>query len=327
MQLGLTPKQLRDRRTRVSASDVGPILGLHPSRGPWSVYAEKHGIYSTQQEPIMTLGLMVEPMVREAGAEILGAPIAPSGTLLFDDWAAATPDGLIGADAGVEIKLSIFGDGAWGQEGTDEVPRHYVTQCNWAMHWTGRHTWHLLRLDVGMDLGNLAAWMVEQGRDPLPLLSDALQTGYGARIRHYRMTYRESLALKVVARCRAFWERYIDGDEMPEPNDEEICGRAVRAIRDDVAAHRERLSVPSGEDVAAALRAYRDADAGEREAGAGKRTSLNAWRLADARKQAARAGLEEAFGDRTEMHVPGVGRATFRANRAGARVLRCSWEE
>lgn len=324
---GLTPRQIADRRTRVSASDVGPILGLHPSIGPFQTWAVKEGLHEVKQEPIMTLGLMVEPLAREFGSEALGGLIEDSpGTLLFNDWAAATPDGLLGDDAGIEIKLSIFGDGAWGAEGTDEVPRHYVLQCNWSMHWTGRRTWYLLRVDVDMSLGGLLIWMVEQGKDPLPVLRDALQSGHGARLRVYRVDYRESLALKVVERCRTFWERYIKGDEMPPPTDEAVCGQVLRRMRKEAGEAAEAKRVTPTAEAGEALRAYRDAEREAKAEKAAKAVAANRWQAAELARVKARAELEAVLGDREELNMSGVGRVTFRARKDGVRVLRVRWE-
>ena len=304
---GLTPEQIAIRLTRISASDVAPILGEHPSRGPWSVWDEKNGGPGIVQTPLMSLGLAIEPLVRAYGATLVGCPIEDSpGTVIRDDWASCTPDG-VASDDGVEIKLSVWGREEWGSEGSDEVPDHYVTQCNWSMWVTGRRRWHLLRLDMGGWGAAHCQWLMAQGRDPLPCIAEWLDSGCGlARIHHYVLEYHAPLARELVSRCRAWWESYVMGMEMPAPTDEDVCRKALQRLL----AHRPQPA-PGTPPRVAALIAVRDLD--------------GAAKAATCARDTARNSLVAAIDGHESMIVPGVGKVTHTQNKNGVYSLRFSW--
>ena len=305
----LTAEQHETRNSRVSASDVAPICGLHSSRGPWSVWADKQGHRDVEETSLMRLGLAVEPLVRELGADVLGEPIHDTpGTVVASDWACATPDGFTEED-GVEIKLTVWGDLGWGQEGTDQVPAHFVTQCAWGMFVTGRRRWHLFRFNVDSNAANHTCTLLDAGEDPLPQLRAWFDSGCGlVTLHHYILEANKRLEEALVKKCRAYWVKHIRDGIPPEPNDEAACRKALE---------RSLVSVKGAAEVTPeriiAMRYAREAWANEAKA--------------KKMKEAAKARLIKSMGGHQVLKVPGVGRVTHRANKHGAFSLRANWEK
>ncbi len=170
---------LRARRRGITGTDVAAILGLNPWRTALDVYLEKIGqAEETQVSEAMWWGTYLEEgMARRyvdltgiRKAELLrGGSIAKafpkSRSMVFGKGADAhvlirhrtypfllgTPDGLIpGRKRGLELKTAgdFAGIEEWGEEGTDQLPMHYLTQCAHYMAVTDFPSW-----DVGALLG------------------------------------------------------------------------------------------------------------------------------------------------------------------------------
>lgn len=128
-----------DRNTGIGASDAPAVLGLSPWRTPLEVFLEKTGRAAPQAESLpMRIGKALEPVVLEAFSERTGLTVARRQERIYCPrfpWRWATVDAIAG-DALVEAKTS--GEFAeWGDEGTDQIPRHYIVQVQHALACTG----------------------------------------------------------------------------------------------------------------------------------------------------------------------------------------------
>lgn len=150
----LSPEQLAKRRTGITATDVAAVVGLDPYRSAIDVFMDKVG----QKQPFAgneftRWGNLLEPTIRDDYAERRGVRVEVPGTLEHPcvTWALATPDGICYRSGlrdpsnGLEIKThsSRVAD-LYGEQGTDEVPRHELIQCMWNMYVSGLDSWDLV---------------------------------------------------------------------------------------------------------------------------------------------------------------------------------------
>lgn len=149
--------QLEMRRTGITGTDIGAILGYSPFKTPLQVYLEKIGQAEPQEMTgDLERGTFLEAGVRDWYKHRTGAVrVEVPGTLRHPKHPRilATPDGLAwfvwGKEAmenvtdfslfpatrrGLEIKLpGPFAEGGWGRPGTDEIPPTYRMQAELEM--------------------------------------------------------------------------------------------------------------------------------------------------------------------------------------------------
>lgn len=149
----LTSEQKRMRKTGIGGSDIAAIAGVNPWKSALDVYLDKMDIVEDVEEnEAMEWGNRLEDMI--AGKYLEGK----KGFLLVGrttrhpkhDFLLATPDRLFVPE---ELDIEHYGEGAYekcldkatrvveiktaglttsklfGEEGTDEVPDYYLTQC------------------------------------------------------------------------------------------------------------------------------------------------------------------------------------------------------
>jgi putative phage-type endonuclease len=147
-----TPEWHNARRGLVTASMVGAILGLSPymtrAQALRRIVRDMHGA-----EPEFTGNIATEYGTRnEAGAlvefeMVTGHSVAPGSFHTRDDWAGASPDGLIGDDALVEIKCPFSKRAGAGDAGflpLEDQP-HYAAQVQFQLWVTGREVGHFFQ--------------------------------------------------------------------------------------------------------------------------------------------------------------------------------------
>lgn len=192
----LTREQwLEKRKSHVTATDIGAIVGLNPWKSKLSVWLEKTG----RSEPVvetlpMRLGKMLQPVVLDLYDSETGLVTRRCGDtelIVCEDFplAAATPDAEVVGERVVEAKTaSGRGVSRWGEPGTvDAVPDYYALQVYWQA------------MVMKSDVADLAA-----------LLS-------GNEFRIYEMVRGRNLDLEAQLREAAlqFWTDYVLTDTMP----------------------------------------------------------------------------------------------------------------
>ena len=138
---------LEQRKKGIGASEVSSVLGVSPWEGPTAVWLRKKGLIQEQpdnerfrigrlfEDPIAKLYEARENVKLEGdGMQTIFHPTLP----IF-----ATPDRLVvGRPRGVEIKaVNPMMAGAWGEEGSDQIPDYYVSQVAVCMAITNRDAW------------------------------------------------------------------------------------------------------------------------------------------------------------------------------------------
>lgn len=152
-----TPAWYEARRQGVTASEIPVILGLSPWSSPYNLYWEKTGHIDPQADTeTLAWGRDLEAAILNRFARQHPELAVTTGALHQhgDDprW-MATPDGLahprrrlatnpavrkIGSlrsrpAAVVQVKTASDPH-EWGDEGTDQIPAHYLAQVRWEMH-------------------------------------------------------------------------------------------------------------------------------------------------------------------------------------------------
>lgn len=144
--LGLSDKQLALRRTGIGASEIAAIAGLHPTRRPIDVWAEKVGAAEPFEGNAFTeWGHRLERAVAEAWQDRHpDRSIFTPGTLRHREhaFAFASPDRIVvpprrrARDAWEELleikNVSLYRADEFG-EGEDEIPEHMLVQVQWQL--------------------------------------------------------------------------------------------------------------------------------------------------------------------------------------------------
>jgi len=185
---------LEARHNGLGATDIAVLSGLHPFRKPSAVYADKRRLLETEENYHMWWGKREEPLIMERFSYETGHSLIPVLNRNFTHhefaWAMATPDAFLSdITAGVECKsVSISQRYRWGESWSDVVPEEYFIQCQWDMFVTGLDLWYLV---AKMD----------------------------RELYYYVIQRKPTLIEKLFNRGREFWYRYIEGDELPPPDE------------------------------------------------------------------------------------------------------------
>lgn len=182
-------KWLEARRKGLGGSDAAAACGLSPWATPLDLYLDKIGEAEPREETEpMRWGKALEPLVLAEYERRTGSVVNPGGELLVHPdhaWMLANLDGTA-AGAVVEAKTTGRLSDEWGDDGTDQVPVHYVAQCVHYMAVSGLSEAHLACL----------------------FLADRL-------LRVYRLAWDQGLADQLVTLEAKFWRRVEQRDPPP----------------------------------------------------------------------------------------------------------------
>ena len=202
-------KFLAGRKKGIGGSDVAAILGFSPYKSPYQLWLDKTGRSERKesQNESAHFGNLLEDVVakefsRRAGVKVqrvtqqlfledhpwaLGnidrAVINPeiSGNVRFKDGALTT-DRLLECKTASEYMSKLF-----GEEGSDQVPDYYLTQCLWYLLITGCKV-----IDLAVLIG-------------------------GNKFRMYRIERDEDLIQSIFNQVKAFWFNHVIADVPPDP--------------------------------------------------------------------------------------------------------------
>ena len=155
-QQHFTPEEQLDRRNWIGGSDAAAAINMNPYRSPYDLWQEKLGLVPPFEGNEATLwGKLHEPVIRQQYAERTGNVVRlPEGVIKHPTipFAAVHPDGIVPESKRLyEGKTARYSDG-WGQDGTDEVPQHYLIQCQHGMGCLGYDVTDLAVLIGGSEL-------------------------------------------------------------------------------------------------------------------------------------------------------------------------------
>lgn len=127
-----TPEWHAARRAGIGGSDAPAVLGLSPRATPFEVWLDKTSALpsSSHEDETMVWGRVLEPAIRGEYQRRSDAQVVEVGLLRHPDfpWLICSPDGVSGERI-LEIKTARHG-AEWGDQGTDEIPLHYLVQAH-----------------------------------------------------------------------------------------------------------------------------------------------------------------------------------------------------
>lgn len=172
----LSPSQLAERASGITATDIAAIVGVHPYRSAVDVWSDKIGDAAPFIGNDRTKwGNLLEPVLRADYEERKGVRVEVHGTMQHRErpWMKATPDGLVYERAevfpnhGLEIKChTVHLAYLYGAPGSDEVPDYELTQCTWNMGVTELPRWDLIAFIDGQPID----YVIDQDRNLMDLL-------------------------------------------------------------------------------------------------------------------------------------------------------------
>lgn len=205
---------LSERRRGLGGTDAAAILGVHPWKTAFEVWAEKTGrMPDVEQSKAMKWGNLLEDPIAEEYMRQTGRKLWKPDRLMAHPTHACiigTPDRLvIGEERGVDVKTSgAYQMKHWGTEETDEIPRHYIVQAAHYMAITGFPLWDIFVLIGGND--------------------DRLYT-----IKR-DLTFEKIL----ISRLVEWWDRHIVHDEEPPVDQSETAAAYIAQMYPEHAAPR-----------------------------------------------------------------------------------------
>ena len=190
---------LAARRAGITATDAAAILGVHPYKGAFDVFADKLGVKpETPDNPAMYWGRALEAVVAHRYAADTGyklVELAPGDVMKHPvhRWLVGTPDRLVPTVPCVlEVKTAGYrAADRWGDAPDGAIPEEYMVQCAVYMAITGYQTCDVAVLIGGQDYrvynlardAELEAMIIDEcdrfrtnyivpGREPPPDASD-----------------------------------------------------------------------------------------------------------------------------------------------------------
>lgn len=189
----LTDQQKEERRTGIGGSDVAAVCGLSPWRTALDVFLEKTGdVAPIDETPAMYWGKRLEDVVADEYARREGVDLRRvNRTLRAKDhpFMLAHIDRQVLDGARILECKTARDSQDWGEEGTDDVPIFYLTQC---LH-----------------------YMIVSGRDVCDL---AVLFLLERDFRIYRIGFDRDTADRVIDLEADFWQRVEEGNPPPPVN-------------------------------------------------------------------------------------------------------------
>jgi len=226
----LVAPQVKDRIGIIGASDSGTVCGVNP----YGSIVDLWMVCSGRQEPFAgneatEWGNRLEPVLRGVYTERTGRKVEKCPDTFRHpkhSFIVAHPDGMCD-DRLLEIKNTRVTEG-WGEPGTDQVPKHFLTQATQQMALTGKK------------------------------LCDVIVLLEGGRDRIYTVPFKERLADKIFELEAKFFHDYVEADVAPDPKSlwdaKKLWGQSVKSprIADNVAVEAVRMLAEAKERLKAA---------------------------------------------------------------------------
>ena len=222
----LTYEQLLLRKTGIGGSDAAAIVGLGKYATPLDVYFDKTTptVEETRITDAMERGNVLEPFVKSLFERKTGWHVEPpSVTQRNPDhpFMLANLDGLLPSERALaEFKTAAYTAKTkeeWGEEGTDEIPKHYLIQVAHYASVMGADTVHIGVLfgdeKLFQSYRTLYTLSTETGRS---LSSDDLET-LKCDFRVYTYKKHSDLTRKLINKEKSFWFDHVQQKVPPSP--------------------------------------------------------------------------------------------------------------
>ena len=192
---------LEMRNKGIGGSEVASIVGLNPWKSAYELWLEKTGrieVADLSNNESVEWGIKLEELVAEKFCEVTGKKVRRQGMIQDEDvpyFFANIDRALIGDEtAGLECKTTnAYSKNEWKD---DQVPAHYICQCQWYMGITGATHWWIAVLIGG---NHFVYKKIERNEEDIKALRDA---------------------------AKDFWYK-VQNDIMPEVDDSSTCSEAL----------------------------------------------------------------------------------------------------
>ena len=188
------------RKTGIGGSDAGAVCGLNPYVSSIGVYLNKIGkAPEVEDNEAMRQGRDMEDYVARRFSEKTGLKVRRSHQLYRSKehpFMIADVDRMIvGEDAGLECKtVSAYGADKW-KDG--QIPVHYLLQRLHYMAVTGKKTWYIAAVILGVDF------------------------------QYRKIEWEEEMISKLIEVEQRFWEQFVCSGHMPDPDGTEACSESL----------------------------------------------------------------------------------------------------
>lgn len=210
---------LEERRNSLGGSDMGAVLGLNQYRSPYSVWAEKVGIFPERPDnEAMRQGRDLEEYVAQRFAEKSGYKVQRMNYLLRNDDAphlhASIDRRIVGEPSGLECKTaSALNMKAYAG---GEFPESYYAQCVAYLAVTEWERWYLAALIL-----NKAFYVYQITTVPGDTCPEWCESS----------VYVPPEELSALKRCaKDFWECHVEAGIPPDMDGSESTTEALDAI-------------------------------------------------------------------------------------------------
>ncbi len=219
---------LERRRQYIGGSDAAAALGLSKWKSRLDLYREKRGELIVEETPVMTRGIVLEPLVAELYRRSTGHETEDGAWVVSSQypWMATTPD-LSDVDDNciVQIKTtSSWAREAWGVPGNWTIPADYLLQCQHELAVTGAEENRLAVFFADQSTFRGLVWMIRAGMDlgrVCEYVEDLIQDADSPCEFHVIPLYTDpGLIADMVEGERLFWHDYVQAGV--EPPDESI---------------------------------------------------------------------------------------------------------
>ena len=219
----LTPEQLLLRKTGIGGSDAAAIVGLGKYSTALSVYLDKTTDVVIETTEVMMRGNVLEPFVQSLFERKTGWKVQNNlQTQRNPDhpFMLANLDGLLPSERAIaEFKTAVYTKGTkeeWGEEGTDEIPKHYLIQVAHYASVMNADTVHIGVLFGDEKLFN-SYRLLQEIREETghPIQFDRL----GCDFRVYVYKRHDDLTRKLINKERSFWFDHVLKNNPPAPQD------------------------------------------------------------------------------------------------------------
>ena len=192
---------LRARRKHLCATDGAAIWGASAWSSPYSVWWSKCGPFEpSESDIIQRVGHALEPLVATLFTEATNIEVVDPGDFALHvsteaECLACTPDRLTAdGSAVVELKTASFGA---AEEWKTRIPLAYQVQINHSM------------IVLGVDRAFIAVLI------------------NSTTFKHHEMRLSPSFKRRHVAKCVAFWEKFVATETAPPTDYSEATSRAL----------------------------------------------------------------------------------------------------
>ena len=208
---------LEMRRTGLGGSDAGAIMGVHPYKGAYAVWADKKGLApAVEDNEAMRQGRDMEEYVARRFTEKTRLKVRRNHSMMRSKahpcMIANIDRQVSGRSAGLECKTSR--DMYMSRYKNGEIPLEYYCQCVHYMAVTNLEAWYLAVLVYGTDVlvyklcRSGARMDIEEGVTAVIEVTD------------------DDIAGLIDAE-ESYWANYIEGDLTPMPDALEATGKLI----------------------------------------------------------------------------------------------------